>query len=55
MEKFGGASGQKDRLGGGAHATPPPQMYQTQGYMPQQMPLHGHKKAYGSGPQHWSS
>lgn len=54
MDKYGSAGSVKDRLGGGAQATPPPQVYQ-QGYMNQQMALHGHKKAYGSGPQHWSS
>uniref|UniRef100_A0A915Q3U9 GBF-interacting protein 1 N-terminal domain-containing protein n=1 Tax=Setaria digitata TaxID=48799 RepID=A0A915Q3U9_9BILA len=55
LDKYGNSSSAKDRLGGGAQATPPPQVYQTQGYMSQQMPLHGHKKAYGGGPQHWSA
>uniref|UniRef100_A0A158Q730 Protein lingerer n=1 Tax=Elaeophora elaphi TaxID=1147741 RepID=A0A158Q730_9BILA len=55
LDKYGNSTNAKDRLGGGAQATPPPQVYQTQGYMSQQMPLHGHKKAYGGGPQHWSA
>ncbi|VDP19155.1 unnamed protein product, partial [Onchocerca flexuosa] len=55
LDKYGSSTNAKDRLGGGAQATPPPQVYQTQGYMSQQMPLHGHKKAYGTGPQHWSA
>ncbi|VDK77880.1 unnamed protein product [Litomosoides sigmodontis] len=55
LDKYGSSTSAKDRLGGGAQATPPPQVYQTQGYMSQQMPLHGHKKAYGGGPQHWSA
>ncbi|MCP9260408.1 hypothetical protein DINM_003760 [Dirofilaria immitis] len=55
LDKYSSSTNTKDRLGGGAQATPPPQVYQTQGYMSQQMPLHGHKKAYGSGPQHWSA
>uniref|UniRef100_A0A9J2P4J5 UBA domain-containing protein n=1 Tax=Ascaris lumbricoides TaxID=6252 RepID=A0A9J2P4J5_ASCLU len=59
MDKYGGSTGGKDRLGGGAQATPPPQMYQPQapqGYLSQQMPLHAHnKKTYGNGPQHWSA
>uniref|UniRef100_A0A1I8EHS3 UBA domain-containing protein n=1 Tax=Wuchereria bancrofti TaxID=6293 RepID=A0A1I8EHS3_WUCBA len=55
LDKYGSSANAKDRLGGGAQATPPPQVYQTQGYMSQQIPLHGHKKAYGGGPQHWSA
>ncbi|KAL3998680.1 hypothetical protein ACH3XW_16010 [Acanthocheilonema viteae] len=55
LDKYGSSTNAKDRLGGGAQATPPPQVYQTQAYMSQQMPLHGHKKAYGGGPQHWSA
>ncbi|VDN03880.1 unnamed protein product [Thelazia callipaeda] len=55
LDKYGSSTTTKDRLGGGPQATPPPQVYQTQGYMSQQMPLHGHKKTYGGGPQHWSA
>uniref|UniRef100_A0A183DFX4 PAM2 domain-containing protein n=1 Tax=Gongylonema pulchrum TaxID=637853 RepID=A0A183DFX4_9BILA len=55
LDKYVSSAGAKDRLGGGAHSTPPPQVYQPQGYMSQQMPLHGHKKTYGGGPQHWSA
>uniref|UniRef100_A0A0M3JTW3 Protein lingerer n=1 Tax=Anisakis simplex TaxID=6269 RepID=A0A0M3JTW3_ANISI len=62
MDKYGASNAGKDRLGGGAQATPPPQMYQPpapapQGYLSQQMPLHAHaaKKTYANGPQHWSA
>ncbi|VDM40904.1 unnamed protein product [Toxocara canis] len=56
MDKYGCSSGGKDCLGGVAHVTPPPQMYQLQapqGYLSQQMPLHALAKSCGKGPEHW--
>lgn len=57
MEKYGNTGGtSKDRLNSGAQATPPPGIYQQQGYLAQQIPPHSHnKKAYGNGPQHWGT
>uniref|UniRef100_A0A0N5AX74 Protein lingerer n=1 Tax=Syphacia muris TaxID=451379 RepID=A0A0N5AX74_9BILA len=58
MDKYVSAGGNKDRLGGGAQATPPPQMYQAQapqGYLSQQVSHHSHNKKAYSASQHWGT